>query len=485
MGTILAACSSDPGTTDEPSGPNTTPPDPIEKPQTCQTPPCGSGPDSTTHPPQKSAPSVSHASVRISGRDGHDLSLRARLLDADADLSLLELRFFDELGQPLDIFDTDLDGFADSGVQTILIQGGDQEWAHLLADFVSRWPAVGRVDIVAKDASGLASSSVVAPVLDQPNRDLGQSCDPSYTEDRCLDGLGCRGTPSKCVEGTAPRIARFAYLSTPVGPRILIEGEDLDDDPAYVELEFMNARGEAVEVDLDNDESPDSSSFRIDAMSSSRQGEFFVELRPASTLAEQVVKLAATAVDSRGATGARAVATLSDPTHRTWGQACSTRGFDVCPAAGICSPAGSSANFTCQAAASRRTAVCNQSPVLELSGAPSTVSGHTHLESLWDATPGCAPQDPVGMPEGIVRLRVASESRVRLTTDLPETSFDTILYVLPGCAADGTEAIACSDDAPGTSASSLELTLAPGEYLVVVDAWSGAGGAFALEARTE
>jgi hypothetical protein len=67
------------------------------------------------------------------------------------------------------------------------------------------------------------------------------------------------------------------------------------------------------------------------------------------------------------------------------------------------------------------------------------------------------------------------------------TTFDTALYVLPGCEDSSVDALACNDDVPGANAASeLVLTdVPPGDYIVVVDSFGVEGGTFQLSATVE
>jgi hypothetical protein len=67
------------------------------------------------------------------------------------------------------------------------------------------------------------------------------------------------------------------------------------------------------------------------------------------------------------------------------------------------------------------------------------------------------------------------------------TSFDTVLYAMPGCPNDNADALGCSDDVPmGAGASELVLENLPaGDYVVVIDSFDPMGGNFELHAIIE
>jgi len=88
----------------------------------------------------------------------------------------------------------------------------------------------------------------------------------------------------------------------------------------------------------------------------------------------------------------------------------------------------------------------------------------------------------MGRPEGVARLHLAkAASTLTITTALPETTSDTILYLLPACAAADATPLGCNDDATGFS-STLTLTNVPaGDYAIVVDMAQPAGGRFGVQ----
>lgn len=107
--------------------------------------------------------------------------------------------------------------------------------------------------------------------------------------------------------------------------------------------------------------------------------------------------------------------------------------------------------------------------------------------SVWDVPMGCSPNDPKNRPEAIVQLRLAiPATRLVISTDTPSTSFDTIVYVLNSCTAEGETALSCADDGEGTIASTIELSGVPaGNYSIVVDSFGPDGGSFGLAITAE
>lgn len=95
--------------------------------------------------------------------------------------------------------------------------------------------------------------------------------------------------------------------------------------------------------------------------------------------------------------------------------------------------------------------------------------------SLWDAPESCVENPIWGSQsrqlEGLARLSLdAPLTDVVITTEVSVSSFDTVLYIFPGCGLSG-EPLVCNDDAPGKKGPSrLTFDVLPaGDYLIVID----------------
>jgi hypothetical protein len=79
---------------------------------------------------------------------------------------------------------------------------------------------------------------------------------------------------------------------------------------------------------------------------------------------------------------------------------------------------------------------------------------------------------------------VTRPSSLVISTDFPETEFDTVIYVRSSCGNEDTE-LGCNDDAADAISNGSTLVLErvePGEYYVIVDGqFQGAGGQFKLQ----
>jgi hypothetical protein len=440
------------------------------------------------------APELLTVEARVAGRTGKDLLLTVKGKDRNLDATQVWLRLMDSLGNLVAAIDTDRDGQADSAETSLPLEG--KHWASetvtgtaTLRGLFAHPANVLQVGVTLVDAAGLRSDESVVLVLAQAVRAMGEPCDPLFVADRCSAGLGCRGTPTVCSEGLAPQIGRLAFFHNATGgPTIIMEGTEPEDDLATIRFQFQNAQGAAISIDSDGDGVPDLASFDQDALELAVDGAFFLRMQSGDGLDQQVPKLVAIPTDSAGHTGlAKIVAPTAIPV-RTSGQTCDVRGFDTCGPNLSCTPGIIGATNKCASATPLRTAQCSAATVLTPTVSGATATGVAEGGSLWDAPAGCSTNNPTGRPEGVVKLHVVERAaRLTLSTVGPGTTFDTTMYVLPGCPNDTQDVLACSDDFPGAGgASQLELfDVAPGDYLVVVDSFAPIGGAFELTATVQ
>ena len=135
----------------------------------------------------------------------------------------------------------------------------------------------------------------------------------------------------------------------------------------------------------------------------------------------------------------------------------------------------------CTSASAVRSLKLAAAPLLDPSRGPAQAFGTVEGVSLWDAPIGCVGNDAVGRPESVARLHLAAAvSELVLTTALPETDFDTAVYLIPAGAATSATALGCNDDEKGYS-SALTLSNVPaGDYTVVIESIQRRGGHFGL-----
>lgn len=443
------------------------------------------GPSEISSTPEP--PTMTSAQMLASGRRGTDLRLAVVGHDANADAVSLWVKFLDANGNPVPYWDSDYDGVADSAENTLALSAADGslkfDTALTFSRFVLDRSAAVQAEMALVDRANTRSATQRVQLKRLAEKKLGETCDKTYVADRCLAGLGCKGEPATCKEGEAPTVsATTLYARGTLGPRVLIEGTDPDDDVAWVTLNFFTLAGAPVNVDFDGDGVADSSTFEVDAGGSNTRGKFFVELQASVGFDNTVQKVTIQPRDDAGKTSALYSATLKNAPGRSAGQSCDPRGFNACVTDTVCVPTGTS--NVCTVAASYRTKMVAAAPAITVGPTIQTVKGKATGASLFDPPAGCASNDPSYRPEGLVRLKLsAPAATLTLTTARPATNFDTVLYLLPGAnpAPGLVTATGCNDDLPKSSLSTLVLSNVPaGDYVVVVDSFGADGGDWEL-----
>lgn len=294
-------------------------------------------------------------------------------------------------------------------------------------------------------------------------------------------GIVSRGDAGTGAEADAgpigpPQIERMAYYAGARGPRLLIRGVDREPaDLLTLRLEFLDAQGAPVLVDLGSG-TPDTSDLLVNAMATLEDGVFLVDMQSALGFDAQVKAIAATP-RGRPGKGLRQVATLGTPPERAIADTCDVV-FDACASGGICAPSG--AAHRCLDGAQVRATRCTAASVLAVGG---SLVGSTGDVSFWEPPLGCVSAEARGGPEGLATLHVAEPTaELTISTDSPDTDFDTVLSIYAGC---GAEPLACNDDdAPPRSKITLR-DVAAGDYLVVVDSIGAKGGHYRLSATSK
>lgn len=440
-----------------------------------------------------SAPQWSTVDARVAGRTGKDLRIGVKGTDRDKNIAAVTVKLMDGQGGPVIGFDTDHDGQPDSAEGNLPVEGMTWAGETVTGAAIARGVfnaniTVVQVAVTLIDAVGLTSDEKNTLIEAQPVVSLGDPCDATFVANRCGPGFGCRGTPTVCSEGLAPQVSRMAFYKGTNGPTILLEGTEPEDDLSVVRFQFQNAAGQNISIDSDGDGTPDLSSFDQDAASLAVDGAFFLRMQSGADLDQQVPKLVATPIDAAGHTGMPKVVSPTAIPTRTAGQTCDPRGFDVCVAKTTCAPGVVGAMNKCATAAPLRVSECSAAPTLTATAEGAVLYGMAGGGSLWDAPAGCSTADPVGRPEGVVRVHLASRAdKLTLSTVGPSTQFDTTMYVMEGCPDDSSRALACNDDFPMSAGASVVVltNLSAGDYLVVIDSFSPAGGAFELHATVE
>ncbi len=444
----------------------------------------------TTVPPAKNL-TLRAVSFRSTGRRGDSLRIAAQGADSQKATASIFVRFVDETGAPVVTVDTNWDGIPDSAEKRFRFE----EATLGKADFIGTVTiphAYGSLSRIAKaiitleDAVGGRSAPMTALLTKQAVRVVNDPCDVGTIQDRCTAGLSCGGTPAVCRPGTAPSLDRVGYFGG-VSPRILVRGSDADEDVASLAIEYLDASGNPGTFDISNDpESPDmSSGFEFDATGSAGPA-FELSSEQASGIGSKVPKIAVTATDEAGHVGTRTISSVAPLPVRGLGQTCDSEGFDACGTGNACSPGIPSATNTCQPVASLRTAKSTSAPLLDPSKNVVTAFGNVAGASLWDPPIGCVGNDTTGRPESAVKLHLAkAASKLTITTALPETTFDTAVYLLPTSASEGAVALGCNDDDTGYASSLVLSNVAAGDYVIVVESVQMRGGRFGIKVEAK
>lgn len=427
------------------------------------------------------------------GRNGDSLRVALKGSDSAKVTTSMFVKFRDATDSPVIAVDSDWDGIADTDGRRYrfdmsTLGTADFTGAVVQAGLYPIGSRIARAVIVLEDENGKQSPEMIADIAKQAVRGEGEACDAALVADRCDDGMSCTSEGSAvttCHAGVAPTLSQLAYVGG-ANPRMLFRGTEPDQDVSRIDVEFLDAAGNAKTVNLSGDpENPDMRdrfAIDLDPRADNLGAIFFRENIASSGFDGMVPKVAATVTDAAGHVSARVVSSVGAVPSRTNGQACDERGFDACVSGSVCSPGLPDVANECASIAPLRTTKCTSAgAALDPAKGTTRAFGLLNGASLWDPPAGCVPNDATGRPESVVPLHLANAaSNLTITTALPETEIDTALYLLPNCAAQGTAALACNDDTRGyTSTLSLENVPA-GDYVVVVESISMRGGKFGV-----
>ncbi|MDB4987190.1 MAG: hypothetical protein JWN04_2368 [Myxococcaceae bacterium] len=454
------------------------------------------------------APTLTTVTATQVGLSGSDLRIDFTGSDPDKDIKLVQFSVFDSANRQVGTdyrlpIATPITGI--SGTSHAL-QEGALGAAALMGhtDFKT-------VRVSLLDSRGVASDDTEVTIAVQTEVALGGSCDPTFLTNRCMSGLGCKGATAKtCSAGEAPTVASVGYYNDVLGPRILIVGSDPDGDVKTFTLRYLDASGQPVVWDDDNDSTtPPSGSFTGPVGSAEGMTDFFSRFAPSDAFLSTVAKVGITVNDSRATANSSAekISNSVGPAPiKGSGATCDPRGFDFCSgtlaAPLVCAPNG--ASNRCTAVATARTNACNAAATLNPSTGNLSVQGSVALVSLWDQPVGCSASS-APEPDALVKLVLTEPAtKVTLSTDTPYTSFDTELYVLRSC----TDTPSIYDPRTGApmdlwcndnqQASNGDITnvksvlvlnnLAAGTYFIVVDSSPSAdlsGSLFEVDVTVE
>ncbi|MBX3216607.1 MAG: hypothetical protein KF850_31515 [Labilithrix sp.] len=452
----------------------------------------GAEPGGPGDPGTPAVPGLSSASFRNIGRRGEDIVIHVAGTDAAMRTSAAHVRFTDDADAPVKALDSDWDGVADAAESTFrfdvsTLGSATFEGTITIPSAFGPTSKVKKAFVALEDEAGARSAEIAATMTFQALKIDNEPCDPQQIESRCEAGLACGGTPAICQPGSAPAITKAAYIGG-ASPKMVFRGEEPDEDIASISVEFLDSSNQPKTVVLtgEGQDGTSGSSVVIDAEGSAFGTTFFVEAFPAPSFVSQVPRIAATAADRVGRTSTRLITPLTTLPARSTGQVCDPDGFDACSSSAVCFPGIRSERNTCRAAASTRTQKCKDAPGLDPAKGVTRAYGAVSGVSLWDAPTGCVPNDATGRPEAAVQLHLAAPApTLRITTALPETSFDTAVYLIPSCAASSAAALGCNDDAKGYASELVLQNVPAGDYTIVVESVQRRGGRFGVAVSTE
>jgi hypothetical protein len=424
------------------------------------------------------------------GRRGDTLRVGIKAADTRKETSAAIVRVLDANGAPVVTFDTDWDGVPDAAERRFHFDASTLGQASFLAAITipgAYGPdsTIAKVAVTLEDELGNHSAPVTQALAKQVERAANESCDPQSMADRCPAGMACGGTPIACVEGVAPDLAKLAYYGG-ASPRMLFAGTEPDQDLKDIAVEFLDANGSPMSANLGTEDDPVmSSGIRFDATTATSGSGFFLASTPSAGFEGLVPRIAATVTDFAGHASSRLVVAASTMPVRAANAACDWSGFDACSAGNACAPGIPGEANVCKAKPALIKAKCDAAPALDPAKGATRTFGTTSGVSLWDA-PACVSGDPVGRPESAVRLHLAkAAASLVITTALPETEFDTSVYVLPGCATSSSAALGCNDDERGYSSTLTLQNVAAGDYTIIVESFNMRGGRFGVSVEVK
>jgi len=422
--------------------------------------------------------------AHVVGRFGDAVRFTVTGTQPDAGVYSIGITFEDADGKPIQVFDGAWDGAASASDGRIPFDAPVKETAFTAT--ATTFPIANIAKLVkAKvsliDGTDTESDEIEVKITQQKALAAGDACDPTNVEDRCAAGQSCTGKPSVCTDGVAPTIVEVKYVH---GPSILVRGTDPDDDLAIIHVDFLDASNKPVVIDTDTM----SSSFDYPAHNRSLGGVFFEQETPSITVEKSVSRVRVTALDSLGHMSTPTTVDLGYPPRAGDGVTCDTRGFIACIQDYVCGPGLSPTAGKCVKLKTARTTECTADVTLDPENGITTAAGRIDGVSLWDPPNDCHNPENVNYPEATVSLHLGSPvSQLRVTTQRPETTVDTIAYLMPACASDTSTALGCNDDSSaGGYASDFTLNDVPaGDYTIVIEAGQFSGGSFGVAVSTQ
>ena len=427
--------------------------------------------------------------AQVDGRRGNRVRFSISGHQTIGKFASVAITAFDSTENTINYFKTDLTGSYDSATGYFVPQSTPNAAAFsfdILVPITSELLDWKKAEVYLVDRSDAVSNKVSVDIQSQPVRTQGASCDSASKSDRCADGLECDGKTSTCIGHQGPSLIQVGYYTTNVGPLLIASGTDAMDDVMEMRINFYDASGSPVNINITNDSTNPTmvSSFDETGGIGDADGSFVFRINPSTPFTQTVKQVRLTPVDAQRKQGSSLTSTLQPQPSRGSGAACDYSGFNYCSGSSACVPGIAGANNACVPIGSAQSSACRNAPTLTPEPGFNLVTGYVIGSSLWEPPISCVPDTALHNPEFIAKLHLAKATpSITISTNRRETQIDTVLYVASACSPNETQILACNDDLLNSStASSITLTnLSAGDYYVIVDSRTGAEGSVGLQ----
>lgn len=430
---------------------------------------------------------LTSAKAWVGGRIGNQLFVEVKGKGTLGLFASVELVLLDGSGKEVLAFDSDWDGVPDSGRGRLVPDAKpttESFTVTVVLEGAAAFADLQDIDVALFDRKDAKTTPTRIAVARATERTEGQSCDPAFIKSHCKQGFSCQGTPAECVAGIAPTVNQGAYQrGSGTGPFMRLRGEDPDEDVMMVRVDFLTASNEPIRLDLTGDDIPDDDKLEVLVGVTNRDGAYTFDVESAPIFEQQVPRVGLTAIDSRSNKSETKYYSLSTRTIRQVGQTCDLGGFDTCATGSSCIASSVTDSSYCTSLSQAQNLACTAAPVWNLGTEPLRYTGTISGASLWAPPTDCMNASPFERPEALVKIRLPKAvSVLTLSTDVPETQQDTVIYVQSACSATGTQVLGCSDEFKGYTSSVTLTNLDAGDYFVLVEFVQGTTGAFGLRA---
>lgn len=428
---------------------------------------------------------LTDVTARVVGRLGADVQVEVAADGDPKTVASVQVTLKDADDNSITFFDTNWDHAEDSATGRLL--PFDYPTKNPIAVTVLV-PGAGllnnldRVTVALVDKNDSITVGMDSSVSPLPKVGLGKACDPAGLENRCQEGLKCNSDSKVCVTGTAPTITKAVYTRNAEGPILRVAGEDPDEDVLLMRMNFVSALNGPVYIDMDGDDIADANTFETSFGMKATTGGFTFDNQSGLSFDELVPKLELYVTDSLGNESPKFTAIIADPAIRTNGQSCDFSGLQSCGESTVCIPRATGTLGTCTVLATAQTARCDVAQTIELTNGTAKVSGIISGTDVWAAPSTCVIPTLQTRPDAVYKLHLAnSASELTLSTAQPETTVDTVLTLLPKCTALADTAFGCNDDTDGFASELTLKNVRAGDYVIVVESRTSAGGPFGLK----